>query len=101
MGISNVENRPEAPWIKRNDNVIIFTDNFIENEAYYVEDIDELMMKMDNKLNKTLIRDNVEMIFQKYQEEILKKGEKIKGNFLVKILIFRKGNSNYKRKFAA
>lgn len=79
LGIYQVENRPEAPWIKRNDNVIIFTENFIQDEAYYVEDIEELMMKMDGNFNKSAIRGNVEMIFERYQKEIVEKEKKIQG----------------------
>lgn len=85
IGISDIENRPEAPWIKRNDNVIIFTENFIENEAYYVEDVDELLKKIDKRMNSRTIKTNVEIIFEKYKKVQEEKEEKLKGNF---VLIF-------------
>lgn len=81
MGLKDIENRPEAPWIKRNDNIIIFTDNFIEDEAYYVEDVEELMSKFNCGLNREAIKNNVELIFQKYKQEMVNKEEKAKGNF--------------------
>ena len=36
--ITNVENRPEAPWIKKNKFGLIFTNNVIENEVEEMDD---------------------------------------------------------------
>lgn len=82
--INNVENRPEAPWIKKNEFGQVFTSNVILNE---VEEIDssELFIKRlnDNTNNEdrfnTKMRGNFGLRFNEIKEENIKqKGEKKK-----------------------
>lgn len=39
----SVENRPEAPWIRRNPEGIIFTDDFMQREEKEIEDLREVI----------------------------------------------------------
>jgi len=47
LNILTVENKPEAPWIKRTDKGIVFTDNICELS----EDLDFSESKKSSELN--------------------------------------------------
>lgn len=70
--ISNVENRPEAPWVKKNEFGLVFTNNVTLNE---VEEMDssEIFLKrlVDNKENtlNTKMRGNFGKRFNEIREE--------------------------------
>lgn len=68
LSILSVENRPEAPWIRRNHEGIVFTNNIIQTEATEVGNEDELMRKI-NSVTKgdniaTKIKLHAKKIFQ-------------------------------------
>ena len=84
LKITSVENRPEAPWIKRSEEGIIFTSDIISTEASEVRDIGELLAKIatnKNDVMTTKIKLNAEKIFQSHhckeiQEEEVKPADK-------------------------
>lgn len=39
-----VENRPEAPWIKRNPEGIVFTEDFMQKEQKEIENLREVIL---------------------------------------------------------
>jgi hypothetical protein len=43
--MASVENRPEAPWIRRNFGGVIFTENFLEREEKDIENLNEVIIK--------------------------------------------------------
>ncbi len=43
--MASVENRPEAPWIRRNFGGVIFTENFLEREEKEIENLNEVIQK--------------------------------------------------------
>lgn len=70
LKITSVENRPEAPWIKRTEEGIIFTSDIISTEASEVRDLGELLAKMASNKNEvvnTRIKLNAEKIFESRQ----------------------------------
>lgn len=67
LKITSVENRPEAPWIKRSTEGIIFTNNIIQSEVTEISDLSELLLKMSsnkNEMMNTKIKLNAEKIFE-------------------------------------
>lgn len=69
LKITSVENRPEAPWIKRSDEGIQFTSDIISTEASEVRDVGELLAKIaanKNEVMNTKIKLNAEKIFQSH-----------------------------------
>lgn len=75
LRISSVENKPEAPWIKRTEEGIIFTSELISTEASEVRDVGELLAKIaanKNEMVNTKIKLNAEKIFESYQWKELK-----------------------------
>ena len=48
-----VENRPEAPWIKRNPEGIVFTEDFMQKEQKEIENLREVILA--NGLKGTLL----------------------------------------------
>lgn len=82
--ISSVENRPEAPWIKRNKTGIIFTNNLIEKEAYEVNDVKELIDQISHDKEavvNTRVKLNAEKIFENHRNAENKKEKEKKSNF--------------------
>ena len=49
LNVSVVENRPEAPWIKRNSEGMIFTENILANEERPISSFQELVATTDVK----------------------------------------------------
>lgn len=69
LRISSVENKPEAPWIKRTEEGIIFTSELISTEASEVRDVGELLAKITankNEMINTKIKLNAEKIFESH-----------------------------------
>lgn len=68
--ISSIENRPEAPWIKRTSSGIVFTNNLIEKEAYEVYDVKELIDQISHDKEavvNTRVKLNAEKIFENHR----------------------------------
>lgn len=66
INVDCVENRPEAPWIRRTSAGIVFTNNIIENEAYLVSDVNELLNEIKSGSDvvvNTRVKLNAEKIF--------------------------------------
>ncbi len=49
-----VENRPEAPWIKRNPEGIVFTEDFMQKEQKEIENLREVILANGLKGKKNL-----------------------------------------------
>ena len=43
ISVRSVENRAEAPWIRRNMGGVIFTENFLEREEKEIENLNEVI----------------------------------------------------------
>lgn len=43
--VTAVENKPEAPWIRRTFGGVIFTENYMEKEEREIEDLQEIIQK--------------------------------------------------------
>lgn len=74
LKITSVENRPEAPWIKRSEEGIVFTSDIISTEASEVRDVGELLAKIahnKNEVMNTKIKLNAEKIFQSHHHKDL------------------------------
>ena len=41
--VSSVENKPEAPWIKRTFGGVVFTENYTEKEEKEIENLKEVI----------------------------------------------------------
>lgn len=66
INVDCVENRPEAPWIRRTSAGIVFTNNIIENEAYLVSNVNELLNEIKSGSDvvvNTRVKLNAEKIF--------------------------------------
>ena len=66
INVECVENRPEAPWIRRSSAGIIFTNNILEKEAYLVSDVNELLNEIKEgkeTVVNTRVKLNAERIF--------------------------------------
>lgn len=72
INIECVENRPEAPWIRRSADGIIFTNNILEKEAYLVGDVGELLEQIE-ETDKAVVNTRVKLNAEKIFEEIRKK----------------------------
>ena len=86
IGISSVENRPEAPWIKRNNDGIVFTNNLIEKEAYDVYDVNELLdqiSKGKEAVVNTRVKLNAEKIFENHKKAEDRKQQEKKSIFAI------------------
>lgn len=78
LKITSVESKPEAPWIKRTEEGIIFTSDIISTEASEVRDLNELLTKLaanKNEVVNTKIKLNAEKIFESRQYKDLKDDE--------------------------
>ncbi len=82
LNISVVENKPEAPWVRRVKESIIFTTNIISTEASEVSDVQDLlqiMQKSNNDKINTKVKLNAEKLFEtRIWEENNKKKEEPK-----------------------
>ena len=71
--ITSVENQPEAPWIKRESEHIMFTNQITTDEIQEVDDINQLMLHMDanntHHVLNTAVKQKAKIIFQKREEE--------------------------------
>jgi len=47
----SVENRPEAPWIKRTFGGVMFTENFLDKEEKEIDNLNEVI-KLNNLKGK-------------------------------------------------
>lgn len=85
LSITSVENRPEAPWIKRNREGIVFTNNIIENEATEVRDVDDLLRKIstNNDPINTKIKLNAGKIFKTKMSQMESKLDKLKQDLML------------------
>lgn len=72
IDISCVENRPEAPWIRRTADGIVFTNNILEKEAYFVGDVGELLEQIEES-DKAVVNTRVKLNAEKIFEEIRRK----------------------------
>lgn len=67
LDVGVVENRPEAPWVRRVKENIIFTTNIISTEASEVSDVQDLlqaMQKAGNEKLNTKVKLNAEKLFE-------------------------------------
>lgn len=86
IDISCVENRPEAPWIRRTADGIVFTNNILEKEAYFVGDVDELLEQIeesDKAVVNTRVKLNAEKIFEEIRRKEKEDEEKKKSKFYI------------------
>lgn len=86
ISVNSVENRPEAPWIKRTINGIIFTNNIIEKEAYEVYDVNELIDQISHDKEavvNTRVKLNAEKIFENHRIAQKEKDKEKKSKFLL------------------
>jgi hypothetical protein len=84
ININNIENRPEAPWVRRSSAGIIFTNNILEKEAYLVSDVDELLEEIrDGKetVVNTRVKLNAEKIFDDIRRKEQEEEEKRKSKY--------------------
>jgi hypothetical protein len=72
IDISCVESRPEAPWIRRTADGIVFTNNILEKEAYFVGDVGELLEQIEES-DKAVVNTRVKLNAEKIFEEIRRK----------------------------
>lgn len=90
LKIINVENRPEAPWIKKNRFGLVFTNNVIENEVEEIDDCELFIKRLsENKENvmNTAMRGNFGRQFEQIKDETTKKkSSKKKGNGLQNLM---------------
>lgn len=56
--VTTVENKPEAPWIRRTFGGVIFTENYMEKEEREIDDLQEIIQRNGLKGKK-----NIEEIF--------------------------------------
>lgn len=91
LTINVVENRPEAPWVRRVKESIIFTTNIISTEASEVSDVQDLlqiMQKTNNDKINTKIKLNAEKLFEtRIWEENNKKKEEVKQSHQARSII--------------
>ena len=74
INIGCVENRPEAPWVRRSPAGIIFTNNILEKEAYLVSDVDELLKEIrQGKDKETVVNTRVKLNAEKIFDDIRRK----------------------------
>lgn len=74
INISCVENRPEAPWVRRSSAGIIFTNNILEKEAYLVSDVTELLNEIKDG-RETVVNTRVKLNAEKIFDDIRRKEE--------------------------
>jgi len=74
INITIVENRPEAPWIKKGHQGIMFTNEVINDEVIEVETAEQLIehMMANNKETKfnTKVKLKAEHLFEQQKEEV-------------------------------
>jgi tetratricopeptide (TPR) repeat protein len=67
LAITSVENVPEAPWVKRSDTGVIYTNNVIQEEAVEVEDLQTLITSVQGQAKVPLpeaMRQNLAKLFE-------------------------------------
>ena len=92
INISCIENRPEAPWVRRTADGIVFTNNILEKEAYFVGDVGELLDQIedsDKAVVNTRVKLNAEKIFEEIRKKEKEDEEKKKSNPEASFLTFR------------
>lgn len=73
LSITAIDNRPEAPWIKRNTEGIVFTNEVSNVNIFEVENVNELLQLLPDELNENCtVKQNAEEIFKNYKDPLMK-----------------------------